>query len=69
MCKYCENGNSISSCDDDIDAIIDDEGYFNVLNTPAERYNSGMPMVDRVAVFKFDFCPFCRRKFGKKDNG
>ena len=64
MCQYCENENSIGSCDEDVDAIIDSEGYFHVLETPSERYKSGMPMADRLAVFKFDFCPKCGRKLG-----
>lgn len=37
MCKYCENENSIGSCDEDVEAIIDSEGYFHVLETPRER--------------------------------
>lgn len=62
MCEYCEKETSIASCDEDVDAIIDSEGYLNVLETPSERYKSGMPMADRIAVFKFDFCPKCGRK-------
>ena len=64
MCDHCVKESSIASCDDDIDAIIDNEGYFNVLNTPADRYKSEMPMADRIAVFKFAFCPMCGRKLG-----
>lgn len=65
MCEYCENEKSIGSCDADVDAIIDSDGYFHVLETPSDRYDSGMPMADRLAVFKFDFCPKCGRKLSR----
>lgn len=61
MCKFCEKQESIASCDNDADAIIDDEGYFNVLQMPDASKEKGFPMVDRIAVFKFPFCPFCQR--------
>lgn len=61
MCKFCEKQESIASCDKDVDAIIDDEGYFNVLQMPEASKERGFPMVDRIAVFKFPFCPFCQR--------
>lgn len=61
MCKFCEKQESIASCDKDVDAIIDDEGYFNVLQMPEASKEKGFPMVDKIAVFKFPFCPFCRR--------
>ena len=61
MCKYCENGSSIKSQDDDVDAIIDD-GYFNVLTMPQISKDKGFPMVDKIAIFKFKFCPLCGHK-------
>lgn len=42
------------------DAILDDQGYFNVIN------NEGDPQfVDRMAVFKFKFCPLCGDKLSR----
>ncbi len=53
----CMNQGSIKSQDKDVDAILDEQGYFNVIN------NEGDPQfVERMAVFKFKFCPLCRRK-------
>lgn len=59
MCDYCKNGSSIKSQDADVDAIIDEDGYFNVLTMPDASKEKGFPMVDRLAVFKFKFCPIC----------
>lgn len=61
MCWYCEEQTPIKSQDEDVDAIIED-GYFRVLQTPEGRENSGMEIVDTVAVFKFAYCPKCGRR-------
>ena len=57
----CETQGSIKSQDKDVDAILDEQGYFNVIN------NEGDPQfVERVAVFKFNFCPLCGKKLSIK---
>ena len=56
----CKTQSSIKSQDKDIDAILDDQGYFNVIN------NEGDPQfVERMAVFKFKFCPLCGDKLSR----
>lgn len=57
MCWYCDEQKSIKSQDPDVDAILDEQGCFNVIN------NEGDPQfVERSAVFKFNYCPMCGAK-------
>lgn len=61
-CAYCHRQVPIQSQDKDVDAILDEEGYFNVIN------NEGDPQfVERAAVFKFNYCPICGDPLNKED--
>lgn len=56
-CDYCEQQKPIPSQDREMDAILDEDGYFNVLDNTEE---GNMPAT--AAVFKFLFCPICGRR-------
>lgn len=56
-CAYCEQQEPIPSQDREIDAILDDDGYFHVLDNSED---SNVP--EKVGVFQFLFCPLCDRR-------
>lgn len=56
-CDYCEQQKPIPSQDREMDAILDEDGYFNVLDNTEEGNTPAT-----AAVFQFLFCPICGRR-------